>query len=99
MSLQHENSSAAPCDCRLFDAREFAPEERALLLQIAHDSILAALENREISMDHPSPHLAEPRGGAHRAFPVFECRSEAPTSGLRSRHHPVSRRRLETKKR
>jgi len=62
MSLQHENSSAAPCDCRLFDPREFAPEERALLLQLAHDSILAALENREISMDPPSPHLAEPRG-------------------------------------
>ena len=61
MSLQHENSSAA-CDCRLFDPREFAPEERALLLQLAHDSILAALENREISMDPPSPHLAEPRG-------------------------------------
>jgi len=62
MSLQHENSSAAPCDCRLFDAREFAPEERALLLQLAHDSILAALESREICMDPPSPHLAEPRG-------------------------------------
>jgi uncharacterized protein len=41
---------------------EFSPEERALLLQLAHDSILSSLENREVSMDPPSPHLAEPRG-------------------------------------
>jgi AmmeMemoRadiSam system protein A len=41
---------------------EFSHEERALLLQLAHDSILSALENREVSMDPPSPHLAEPRG-------------------------------------
>ncbi len=41
---------------------EFSREERALLLQLAHDSILSALENREVSMDPPSPHLAEPRG-------------------------------------
>ena len=41
---------------------EFSPEERTLLLQLAHDSILSALENREVSIDSPSPHLAEPRG-------------------------------------
>jgi AmmeMemoRadiSam system protein A len=41
---------------------EFSPEERALLLQLAHDSILSALENREVSLNPPSPHLAEPRG-------------------------------------
>ncbi len=41
---------------------EFSHEERTLLLQLAHDSILSALENREVSMDPPSPHLAEPRG-------------------------------------
>jgi AmmeMemoRadiSam system protein A len=41
---------------------EFSPEERTLLLQLAHDSILSALENREVSVDPPSPHLAEPRG-------------------------------------
>jgi len=41
---------------------EFSPEERALLLQLAHDSILSALENREVSLTPPSPHLAEPRG-------------------------------------
>jgi uncharacterized protein len=41
---------------------EFSLEERTLLLQLAHDSILSALENREVSIDPPSPHLAEPRG-------------------------------------
>ena len=41
---------------------EFSHQERTLLLQLAHESILSALENREISVDPPSPHLAEPRG-------------------------------------
>lgn len=41
---------------------EFSLEERTLLLQLARDSILSALENREISVDPPTPHLAEPRG-------------------------------------
>jgi AmmeMemoRadiSam system protein A len=41
---------------------EFSPQERTLLLQLAHESILSALEDREISIDPPSPHLAEPRG-------------------------------------
>lgn len=41
---------------------EFSHQERTLLLQVAHDSILSALENREIFVDPPTPHLAEPRG-------------------------------------
>jgi len=41
---------------------EFSPQERRLLLQLAHDSILSALEKREISLDPPTAHLAEPRG-------------------------------------
>jgi AmmeMemoRadiSam system protein A len=41
---------------------EFSPEERALLLQLAHESILSALEKREIAFDPPVAHLAEPRG-------------------------------------
>jgi AmmeMemoRadiSam system protein A len=44
-------------------ANEFAPEERTLLLRLAHDSILSALERREIPLEAPTPHLAEPRGG------------------------------------
>ena len=41
---------------------EFSHEERTLLLHLAHESILSALENRGIPLDPPSPHLAEPRG-------------------------------------
>ena len=41
---------------------EFSAEERSLLLRLAHEAIFAALEQREISLVPPSPHLAEPRG-------------------------------------
>jgi AmmeMemoRadiSam system protein A len=41
---------------------EYSPEERALLLQAAHDAILAALESREVLSFTPSPHLSAPRG-------------------------------------
>src|SRR5215831_929035 len=40
----------------------FSAEERTLLLEVAHKSIIAALENREISLEAPTTHLAEPRG-------------------------------------
>jgi len=33
-----------------------------LLLRLAHDSILSAIEKREIPIESPSAHLAEPRG-------------------------------------
>jgi len=45
-----------------FQEGQFSKEERALLLRLAHDSILSALERREIPLDPPSSHLAEPRG-------------------------------------
>lgn len=41
---------------------EFSPEERSLLLRLAHDSILSALDRRELPLDPPTPHLAQPRG-------------------------------------
>jgi len=41
---------------------EFSAEERTQLLRLAHESILSALEAREIPLDPPTPHLAEPRG-------------------------------------
>jgi len=60
MSPQPEHL-AAPAT--LASARhEFTPEERAVLLRLAHESILSALERREISLTPPSPHLDEPRG-------------------------------------
>ncbi|MGH9494997.1 MAG: AmmeMemoRadiSam system protein A [Candidatus Sulfotelmatobacter sp.] len=42
---------------------EFSVDERARLLRLAHDSILAALEQRQISLDPPTSHLAQRRGG------------------------------------
>lgn len=41
---------------------EFSHPERLLLLRLAHDSILSALEQREISLTPPTAHLAELRG-------------------------------------
>jgi AmmeMemoRadiSam system protein A len=41
---------------------EFSPEERTLLLRLAHDSIVSALERRSILLDPPTAHLADPRG-------------------------------------
>ncbi|MGA9814977.1 MAG: AmmeMemoRadiSam system protein A [Terriglobales bacterium] len=48
-------SSALPSD-------EFSSEERGMLLRLAHQAIAATLEQRELSLTPPSPHLAEPRG-------------------------------------
>lgn len=49
-----------------FARPEFTNDERALLLRLAHESILSALEHREIPLDPPtghlSGHLSEPRG-------------------------------------
>jgi AmmeMemoRadiSam system protein A len=41
---------------------EFSQHERTLLLRLAHESILSALEHREISLNPPSDHLSQPRG-------------------------------------
>jgi AmmeMemoRadiSam system protein A len=41
---------------------EFSREERASLLLLAHESILSALECREIALEPPNPHFAELRG-------------------------------------
>jgi AmmeMemoRadiSam system protein A len=43
-------------------ATEFSAQERAELLRVAHESIQAALERRQISLEPPSNHLAQPRG-------------------------------------
>ncbi len=55
MSLPQPSSVAV-------ESGEFTSAERALLLRLAHDSILSALEKREIPLEPPSAHLAEPRG-------------------------------------
>lgn len=60
MSL-HQPSPAA-IESGASSPGEFSPEERRLLLQLAHDSILSALEHRELPLERPSAHLTEPRG-------------------------------------
>jgi AmmeMemoRadiSam system protein A len=61
MSPQPEDL-AGPATLVAARQNEFTSEERAVLLKLAHESILSALEHREISLTAPSPHLAEPRG-------------------------------------
>jgi AmmeMemoRadiSam system protein A len=60
MSLRQPN----PIDLYLGETAsgEYSQDERALLLRLAHDAVVSALEHREISLDPPTPHLAEPRG-------------------------------------
>lgn len=41
---------------------EFSPQEREILLRVAHESIESALDHRKISLDPPTPHLSQPRG-------------------------------------
>jgi AmmeMemoRadiSam system protein A len=55
-----------------FSSGEFSQDERTLLLRLAHDSILSALERREISFDPPTEHLAQPRG----VFTTLHSRGE-----------------------
>jgi AmmeMemoRadiSam system protein A len=57
MSPPQPNSSSA-----VVPVQEFSDEERVQLLRLAHDSISSALRSREISLDAPTPHLAEHRG-------------------------------------
>jgi len=64
--------SPAAVESTEFSRLEFSPDERALLLRLAHDSILSALEGREIPLDPPTDHLAEPRG----AFTSLYLRGE-----------------------
>jgi len=41
---------------------EFSPDEHGVLLRLAHEAILSALERRDIPLNPPTEHLAEPRG-------------------------------------
>jgi AmmeMemoRadiSam system protein A len=61
MSRSPDGSSSSAIPASIAQ-NEFTPEERRVLLMLAHQSILTALEGREISLPPPSPHLAEMRG-------------------------------------
>jgi AmmeMemoRadiSam system protein A len=54
--------SLPPPSSLAFYPAEFSPEERSLLLNLAHQSILAALDQRELALEPPTAHFAEPRG-------------------------------------
>jgi AmmeMemoRadiSam system protein A len=54
-------SCSESCGCESA-GNEFSAEERAVLLRLAHESILSALDRRKICLDPPTPHLAELRG-------------------------------------
>ena len=54
------------------EAAEYSAEERQILLRLAHHSIEAALEKRELDLSAPSLHLAEARG----AFATLHLRGK-----------------------
>jgi uncharacterized protein len=60
--LPEDSPAPLASPARSPEPNEFSPEERALLLKLAHDAVLAVLDRREISLAPPSPHLAEARG-------------------------------------
>jgi AmmeMemoRadiSam system protein A len=58
--------------------QEFSPEERILLLRLAHDSISSTLQRREISLDPPTPHFAELRGVFTSLYLRRDLRADLP---------------------
>jgi AmmeMemoRadiSam system protein A len=62
MSQPPPSSQPGPVAFSSAESWEFSQDERSLLLRVAHDSILSALERREISLDAPTAHLTKPRG-------------------------------------
>jgi AmmeMemoRadiSam system protein A len=75
MSPQPENPPYSPVANALpggSQQNEFTGQERSVLLQLAHAAIAAALAGQKISLDPPSPHLAERRG----AFTTIYVRGE-----------------------
>jgi AmmeMemoRadiSam system protein A len=70
MSPPSETSSVRAAETN--PQAEYGRDERKLLLETAHEAILSALEEREISLFTPSPHLSEPRG----AFTTLYCQGK-----------------------
>jgi len=68
MSPQPEDSGSVISG----EAAEYSPEERRILLELAHRSIEAALERRDLSLTPPNEHLAEQRG----AFTTLHLREK-----------------------
>src|ERR1700694_4449496 len=62
-----EFTRSESCGCETA-GNEFSAEERAVLLRLAHESILSALDGRKICLDPPTSHLAEARGALTLGF-------------------------------
>jgi uncharacterized protein len=60
MSRQSEDAHSAPGAGTA--QNEFTPQERGILLKLAHEAILSRLESREISLHPPSLRLTQPQG-------------------------------------
>jgi|ERR1700730_9436274 uncharacterized protein len=60
--LPDDSSSPLACRSDRPEPNEFSPQERTLLVELAHEAIARALEQRELLLIPPSAHLAEPRG-------------------------------------
>jgi AmmeMemoRadiSam system protein A len=58
----HNSPTAEAHPAQPVEANEYSPEERALLLRVAHEAIERALENHALAFEPPNSHLAEPRG-------------------------------------
>ena len=56
----------------VLEAAEYSPEERRILLRLAHAAIEAALEDRSLDLNPPNEHLAENRG----AFTTLHLRNK-----------------------
>jgi uncharacterized protein len=59
MSLPRPSPAAPDSE---FSASEFSTDERAVLLRLAHEAIVSALDGHECSLDPPNAHFAESRG-------------------------------------
>jgi uncharacterized protein len=62
MSRSPEEQPSPSNQATAVQHNEFSTEERRILLKLAHEAILSKFENREISLQSPSPHLAQQRG-------------------------------------
>lgn len=77
----------------LLQGTEWSAEERRVLLQLAHRSIEAALEGKQVDTTAPTEHLAQPRG----AFTTLHIKGELRGCvGYVTAEYPVYRTVAET---
>lgn len=60
--LNPQATHSTPSRLVVPDPAEYSQEERSLLLRLAHASIEAAVDGRELDLTSPIPHLDEQRG-------------------------------------